>query len=797
MSAETPSGATFHSNGSGDTVLQDDDAREQSRQLSLQTGDAPRSLPGYEVLRCLGEGSFGAVWLMRELKTGKRVAVKFYTHRRGLDWSLLTREVEKLAVLYTSRNIVGLLDVGWNHDPPYFVMEFLESGSLAQRLDAGELPVPEAVRITRSLAMALVHAHGSGILHCDVKPANVLLDPTGEPRLGDFGQSRLTTEQSPALGTLYYMAPEQADLNAVPDARWDVYALGALLYHMLTGAPPYRDAASEQRLREAGSLEERLTAYRELIAGSEAPVAHRGVAGVDAGLAAIVDGCLNPDPEKRLPNAQVVLDLLEKRDARRAKRPLIALGFLGPIMFLLAMIWIAFSVGRDVMDQAERNLVDRALSGSAVSAELLADSIDQELNNRLRVLEGLAGEPTPRPTVTSGRMESLSPEVEELAARLPDGTRADFRAAMGADDADPSTEVDAESPVLQRLIAAADSLTNGLEDDEEIKQALWRLHVSAASELESGNTTNDPYAILMGWKSGAEDRLADSGRTRDQSWFVTDATGRQIFRHPFPGVLDDPDDTTIGDAFHWRDYFHGLGEELPRTTDPRDVSPRVTPGVSLAFRSDATGKYMVAIAVPVWDDSDEPTEVIGVLARTIHLDNLLSYWEASISGEQSASEDRFIALAEVRSPVVAGEPDVVQLLDHPWLNNDNLSPYVTGDENEATLDVLFSQLELRPEDVIRLTDPQRHRTESFEDPVGDPGFEGHDDRFTGEWLAAAAEVSPGNDPNWLAIVQERKSAALTPLKDLQQTFLVTGLWAGVVFSLLLIVLWYLINRASA
>src|SRR5690606_8090935 len=106
----------------------------------------------------------------RETKTGKQVAIKFYNNRRGLDWSLLTREVEKLAVLYTSRDIVGLLDVGWDHDPPYFVMEFLEHGSLQARLERGPVPVETAVHIATAVSRALVHAHGSGILHCDLKP---------------------------------------------------------------------------------------------------------------------------------------------------------------------------------------------------------------------------------------------------------------------------------------------------------------------------------------------------------------------------------------------------------------------------------------------------------------------------------------------------------------------------------------------------------------------------------------------------------------------------------------------------
>src|SRR6185295_13890997 len=103
-----------------DTLRQTNEQRAASRELSLRSPETPGVSPGYEIIRRLGTGSFGAVWLAREIKTGKQVAIKFYSHRRGLDWSLLTREVEKLAVLYTSRDIVGLLDVGWDHDPPYF-----------------------------------------------------------------------------------------------------------------------------------------------------------------------------------------------------------------------------------------------------------------------------------------------------------------------------------------------------------------------------------------------------------------------------------------------------------------------------------------------------------------------------------------------------------------------------------------------------------------------------------------------------------------------------------------------------
>ena len=236
-----------------DTEVQDVAAKELSQSLSLRSLQTPGAIPGYQIEQCLGEGAFGSVWLARETRTGKKVAIKFYARGRGVDWSLLSREVEKLAVLYTARNIVRLIDVAWDHDPPYFVMEYLENGSLAQLLERGPVPIDEAVKIARAMAQALVHAHGSGVLHCDLKPANVLFDGGGEARLCDFGQSRLSSERTPALGTLFYMAPEQAVLDGVPDARWDVYALGALLYQMLTGQAPGRQEGTERVLRQAGT----------------------------------------------------------------------------------------------------------------------------------------------------------------------------------------------------------------------------------------------------------------------------------------------------------------------------------------------------------------------------------------------------------------------------------------------------------------------------------------------------------------------------------------------------------------
>ena len=185
------------------TLPQTDEDLRRAQERSLRPTKPPMSVPGYQAERFLGAGAYGQVWVAVDGNTGRRVAIKFYNQRGGLDWSLLSREVERLALLFADRYVVQLLGVGWDANPPYYIMEYLEKGSLADRIAAGPVPVDEAVSLLRDVATGLVHAHGKGVLHCDLKPANILLDQDNKPRLADFGQSRLSHEQAPSLGTMF------------------------------------------------------------------------------------------------------------------------------------------------------------------------------------------------------------------------------------------------------------------------------------------------------------------------------------------------------------------------------------------------------------------------------------------------------------------------------------------------------------------------------------------------------------------------------------------------------------------
>src|SRR5918996_3953916 len=133
---------------SDQTQQQSHEDQRRAQQLSLSPTQPPIRLPGYELHSFLGSGAYGEVWVGNDQNTGRQVAVKFYTHRGGVDWSLLSREVEKLVFLSADRYVVQLLDVGWDADPPYYVMEYLERGSLDERLrNDGPLSVEQAVAL--------------------------------------------------------------------------------------------------------------------------------------------------------------------------------------------------------------------------------------------------------------------------------------------------------------------------------------------------------------------------------------------------------------------------------------------------------------------------------------------------------------------------------------------------------------------------------------------------------------------------------------------------------------------------
>ena len=290
-------------------------------------GLAPETLGRFEILDKLGEGGMGVLYRARDPLLGRVVAIKLLRPEAVADASRTRRFVQeaRAASSLNHPGIVTVYDVG--EDPQwgtYIAMECLEGESLRQRLARGPLPLAEVLRIAVEIARGLAAAHTAGIVHRDVKPANVMITTTGLVKVLDFGLAKLVQPEPGAapsqlatveavtghgvrLGTPAYMSPEQVEGQAV-SARTDVFSFGAVLYEMLTGRRPF-DGGSEASLLSA------------ILRDPPAPVRALRPE-MDARLETLVNRCLEKNAEARPASAEALLPELEAclADAGRPSR---------------------------------------------------------------------------------------------------------------------------------------------------------------------------------------------------------------------------------------------------------------------------------------------------------------------------------------------------------------------------------------------------------------------------------------------------------------------------------------------
>jgi hypothetical protein len=561
--------------------------QQRSQDLSLQRTRPPSEVPGYQTQRFLGSGAYGEVWVGLDRNTGRKVAIKFYLHRRGVDWSLLAREVEKLRFLSADRYVVQLLDVGWDAEPPYYVMEYVEQGSLDDLLRRhGSFAVAEAVDLFHEMAVGLSHAHGKGVVHCDLKPANILLDQDGKPRLADFGQSRLSHEQKPALGTLFYMAPEQADLQAVPDVRWDVYALGAILYTLLVGLPPHRNDDTISKIDAASELEDRLARYRHAIRSAGTPTEHRRVAGMDRALADIIDRCLAVNPDDRFDNVQEVLDALAARRLNRSRLPMMVIGFVGPLLILLVTSFFSFQGYLRAVMNAEHGYGQWALQNNEFAAQLAAEKVTGQLSRYFEI----------------ARDEAENADLREI-----------FLAVVN------------DSPGLKKL------------DDP----------ATPAGEIEATRTAFLGEAKRKELDRYLQQRLEEyqsqarrDGRAlRFASIFVTDRQGTQLAS----AFDDNAVSQSVGHNSAYRAYFHGGSDDGDPNVRPSPDPPHIErTHLSGVFKSKTQKTWKVAISTPILrETSGGPFE--GVLVLTVDMGDF-----DLASAAASRGHEQFLVLIDAR-----------------------------------------------------------------------------------------------------------------------------------------------------
>src|SRR5439155_11272688 len=210
----------------------------------LRTAVADR----YVIDREIGRGGMATVYLARDVRHDRAVALKLLEPEIGavLGVDRFLAEIRVTANLQHP-NLLPLFDSGEANGQPFYVMPYVEGESLRQRISREkQLPVDEAIRIATAVASALEYAHAHGVIHRDLKPENILMQ-AGHPVVADFGIALAVskaggariTQTGLSLGTPQYMSPEQATGDRVIDGRTDIYSLGAMLYEMLVGDPPY------------------------------------------------------------------------------------------------------------------------------------------------------------------------------------------------------------------------------------------------------------------------------------------------------------------------------------------------------------------------------------------------------------------------------------------------------------------------------------------------------------------------------------------------------------------------------
>ncbi len=264
-----------------------------------------RALAGeFRLLKEIGRGGMGVVYLAEDTHLERRVAIKTLPTHLGGDAAVRQRFLReaRTAASLSHPNIVSVYSAAERQGIVYFAMGYVQGESLAERIQRlGPLPLQEALHVMRQLALALDAAHAQGVVHRDIKAENVLLDGQGRALVTDFGIARVTEAQpltatGTVLGTVQYMSPEQV-IGETLDGRSDLYAMGVLLFYMLSGKFPFeRNAPSAVLVAHVNSAPPRLHSLRPDLPD-----------GVDA----LVQSLLEKHPDARVPSAGALLERLQ------------------------------------------------------------------------------------------------------------------------------------------------------------------------------------------------------------------------------------------------------------------------------------------------------------------------------------------------------------------------------------------------------------------------------------------------------------------------------------------------------
>ena len=285
------------------------DPVEPENEVNVDPASSPMLMDfgDYELLEQIGRGGQGVVFRARQKSLNRTVALKVISLGQWASKAHLKRfrlEAEAAAKL-EHPGIVPIHEVGERDGSCYFSMKFVEGGQLDEVARREPMPIRRAVELIAKVARTVHYAHEHGILHRDIKPGNILLDAKGEPQLTDFGLARLVETESTmtrtleVLGTPSYMAPEQAmGNNSAVSSATDVYGLGAVLYQLLTGQPPFAGGATYETIK--------------LLLDTEPKQPRLLNPKIDRDLSTICLKCLEKDPKRRYSSALALAEDLER-----------------------------------------------------------------------------------------------------------------------------------------------------------------------------------------------------------------------------------------------------------------------------------------------------------------------------------------------------------------------------------------------------------------------------------------------------------------------------------------------------
>jgi serine/threonine protein kinase len=737
---------------------------ELNRELERSRTDGSDIAEGYELLRKLGTGAFGAVWEAQNRLTRERVAIKFFT-AGAEEWASLLGEVGLLQTVEGCHGIVLVKEVrqGGPGRRPYYVMQLANCGSLSDWLKAASaLPPRERLRaavgfFTR-VARAMAAVHRRGIHHCDLKPQNILLhapEPGAapEPLVADFGQAHFATDDTPSLGTFFYMPPDQIDAaqaGTPSDTRWDVYALGAICYEMLTGEPPRRTPELLDRIKKAPKhLSTKMAVYRDGLVAASAPAAHRAVA--DPMLAKIIDRCLSLDPEDRPADAGALLKLLDSRARWRRTRPVLALAAVATVSFL-ALLGLGSSLAAQaVTRESELNVTEELASSLARTAGYSVPAIERRLQFHVRRVEDAAEHPPDA--------------VKEAMARLgrgPRGPRID-PASM------PLADREAFAAWLGKIIA--DRKQAGLNADSV---ASLTLMLVADADAPGGSRG---FVLARGNPDGTTQHVGN-------------ATRPDVFARDFS----------------YRDYFHGCGSQVGVEGKPHAVI-RAThicnPYKSQGDDVTSTGQrivrpWKVDVVTPIWEDGPG-SRVIGLLSFGLNLErDVVAVLEPADLGSRGSEHLN-----------ISRNVKVVLIDDrHQWVWHPDCRESLSADRPGVRLPHDYWQLaQARGRDPIqalpwtRITDPEAGRNYGYieaDDYVDFVEAErddaGRNDKpeiacFTRFSPYAKSKYPEVRGRRWVFVAEVDRETALRPLNELRSNIVRIGAVIGSALVLLAVGLW--------